>query len=328
MHCMAWLHEEPVYQLLVLLLLQIHLKTVILDIFSWMDFNVFYCNLVNILIHFFFSHYWFAGWVLPGWGRGREGEWNTPPLSLAVFQSLCPLSDQHSVVTAGEVTTWDPGLLLQPRGPTHASGTVAEQRTDLPHGGTAFAKGELTDSWEPTLPQLCFSLHVNSWVQCFTTPIFCLELKEAKTPVAHLFAVLLFRTVVPGEQMKTHHSWSWNKYPYATREGRASGNEMQMLLLVTEIRQTPTQVVSWLWQEGWLQSEALAVTSTVWLPALFRGVRQGEAQQLLLGKIQPVSLKRQYKTNNSAFILKGYPLFKCVEIVCYLHLESICSLNI
>lgn len=54
MHCMAWLHEEPVYQLLVLLLLQTHLETVILDIFSWMDFNVFYCNLVNILIHFFF----------------------------------------------------------------------------------------------------------------------------------------------------------------------------------------------------------------------------------------------------------------------------------
>lgn len=28
--------------------------------------------------------------------------------------------------------------------------------------------------------------------------------KEAKTPVAHLFAVFFFRTVVAGEQMKTH----------------------------------------------------------------------------------------------------------------------------
>lgn len=170
MHCMAWLHEEPVYQLLVLLLLQTHLKTVILDIFSWMDFNVFYCNLVNILIHIFFSHYWFAAWVLPGWGLGREGDWNTPALSLAVSFSHCMTN------TAGELTTWDPGLLLQPQGPRHASGTVAEQRTDF-MVGQPLRKG----SWQTHQSLPCLSylrLHVNSWVWvwCFNTPIFCLEL--------------------------------------------------------------------------------------------------------------------------------------------------------
>lgn len=161
MHCMAWLHEEPVYQLLVLLLFQIHLETVILDIFSWMDFNVFYCNLVNILIHFFFP---ITGLLdesyLAGDWEGR-GDWNTPPLFLAVFFfSHCV----HLVTsTAGGFATWDPGTKDQATRTKTCQWNCGRAENWL-HGGTAFEKGELTDSSEPTLPQLSFPLHVNSWV--------------------------------------------------------------------------------------------------------------------------------------------------------------------
>lgn len=49
---------------------------------------------------------------------------------------------------------------------------------------------------------------------------------------------------------------------------------MQMLLLVTEIWQTPTKVVfPDCDRKDHHQSEALAVTSIVSLPALFSGVR-------------------------------------------------------
>lgn len=98
------------YQLLVLLLLQTHLETVILDIFSRMDFNVFYCNLVNILIHFFFFPL-LVCWMSLTWlgiGKGGGLEYSTSLPSRILLQSLCPLGDQHSWRTC-HLRPWDQG---------------------------------------------------------------------------------------------------------------------------------------------------------------------------------------------------------------------------
>lgn len=182
MHCMAWLHEEPVYQLLVLLLSHTHLETVILEIFSWMDFNVFYCNLVNILIHFFFpiTGLLDESYLLGNWeGGGVEYTTSLPGRILQSLSTQWPTQlenssfetlgycfshkDQEMQVGCGRKQTWL-------------------------HGGTAFENRELRDSSEPCLSQLSFPLHVNSWVWCFNSHIFCLELwrmTEATTAVAH-----------------------------------------------------------------------------------------------------------------------------------------------
>lgn len=186
-------------------------------------------------------------------GTGKEGglEYSTS-LPGSILQSLCPLGDQHSWRTH-HLRPW---LLLQPQGPDMQ---VAEQRTDF-MVGQPWKKEELTDSSEPTLPQLSVPLHVNSWVQCFNTPIFCLELWRKLKHQWHICLLSFCSGQWCLGNKWRQHSWSWNKYPYAPREGRASGNEMQMNATVGYWNiQTRTQVVSWLRQERWLPCEALAV---------------------------------------------------------------------
>lgn len=261
-----------------------------------MDFNVFYCNLVNILIHFFFpitglldESYLVGGWEGRGTGIYHLSPW------------------QYSSVTVS--TQWPAQLEKSPFETLCYCFSQKDQGTQV----ELWQDTELTSWWDSLWKQvadrlirICLVSLNFSWIWCLNTPIFCLEswrMTEATPPVVHLFAVLLFRTVVAGKQMKTH-SWSWNGYPYAAREGRASGNERQMLLLVTEIWQTPTQGgFSWLWQERSVWGSGCHQYCVTPSTVQWSQVRWGSAN--FLGKIQPVSLKRQYKTNNSTFILKG-----------------------
>lgn len=272
MHCMARLHEEPMYQLLVFLLLQTHLETVILDIFSWMDFNVFYCNLVNILIHFFFpitgllnESYLVGDWEGRGTGIYHFSPWQyssvtvstqwPPQLEKLPFETLCycfSQKDQGMQVELWqdtELTSWWNSLWKQ----------VADRLIR-----TCLALVNISSACEflnlvPQHPHLLPGVMKDD--RSYTT--------------SGTFVCCPFAQDSRGwETNEDTHSWSWNEYPYAAREGRASGNEMQMLLLVTEIWQTPTKVVfPDCDRKDHHQSEALAVTSTVSLPALFSGVR-------------------------------------------------------
>lgn len=96
-----------------------------------MDFNVFYCNPVNILIHFFFP---ITGLLDESY---LVGDWEGRGTGIHHLSSK-----QYSSVT---VSTWWPtqlenlpletlGPRTKPQGPRHASGTVAEQRTDFVMG--------------------------------------------------------------------------------------------------------------------------------------------------------------------------------------------------
>lgn len=304
MHCMAWLHEEPVYQLLVLLLLQTHLETVILDIFSWMDFNVFYCNLVNILIHFFFpitglldESYLLGDWEGRGTGIHHLSPWQYSSLTVSTWWPT-QLENLRPCITASATKTktckWDCG-----------------RTENWLHSGTAFEKGELTDSSKPTLPQLSFPLHVNSWVWdwCFNTPIFCLELWWNLKHQCH-FCLLSFCSGQWWLGSKWRHAELKLEQMSLCYWGRASGSETQMALLVTEIWHpgaflTVTAKITSVWGSGCHQY--CVTPSTVqqsqirWgSPTLFRQ--------------NPDCFFEETVQDNSTFILKGYPLFKCVEI--------------
>lgn len=204
-------------------------------------------------------------WLGTGKGGGLE---YTTPLAGSILQSLCPLGDQHSWRTR-HLRPWVTASATR----TKTCRWNCGRTENWLHGGIAFEKGELTDSSEPTLPQLSFPLHVNSLVLSLVFQHPHLLPGVVMEPKASFVGCPFVQDSYGWGTNEDIHSWSWNKSPYATGEGRASGNEMHTLLLVTEIWQTPTQVVSWLWQERSLQSEAQAITSTVSLLALFSGVR-------------------------------------------------------
>lgn len=136
-------------------------------------------------------------WLGTGKGGGLE---YTSSLLGSILQSLC---DQHSWRTH-HLRPWVTASATR----TKTCKWNCGRTENWLHGGTAFEKGELTDSSEPTLPQLpspaCEFLSLSLVLQ--HPHLLPGVVKEAKTPVAHLFAVLLFRTVVAGEQMKTHRA--------------------------------------------------------------------------------------------------------------------------
>lgn len=232
-----------------------------------MDFNVFYCNLVNILIHFFFpitglldESYLVGDWEGRGTGIHHLSPW------------------QYSSVT---VSTWWPTQLGN--SPPDTLGYCFSHK-DQDMQVELWQNRELTSWWDSLwkrgadrlirtyLASVIFSpaCEFLSLSLVFQHPhLLPGVVMEPKAPVAHLCAVLLFRTVMAGKQMKTY---------------TAEAGTYVLMLLGKEVHQEMkckrycwllkyTQVVSWLWQERSLQSEALAVTSTVSLLVLFSGVR-------------------------------------------------------
>lgn len=191
-------------------------------------------------------------------GTGKEGECNPPPLSLAEFFSLCPLSDQHSWRTH-HLRPWV----------TASATRIKKCKWDVAENSPDFMVGQplKTESWETHQNLACLTyLFPCTWIpesgaSTTTSSAWSCEGWQKLQQQWHILVCCPFVQGSGGwAATEDTHSRSWNKDPYATREGRESGNEMQMLLLVTEIWQISTQVISWLWQERSLQSEAVSLS--------------------------------------------------------------------
>lgn len=181
-------------------------------------------------------------WLGTGKGGGLE---YTTSLPGTVLQSLCPLGDQHSWRTTLHYCFSHKNQDMQ---------VELWQNRELTSWWDSLWKRGADSLIRTYLVSVIFSLPCEFLTLVLQHPIFCLE---------------LWWNLKHQWQMKTH-----------TAE---AGTNVLMLLGNEEHQEVKhnchcwllkygTQVLSWLWQQRSLHSEAVAVTSTVSLPALFSGV--------------------------------------------------------